>query len=253
MPPESFEPTFAILLYIALVYVLSGVVKGVLGIGLPLVSIPLLAGTVGPITAMSLLAVPTVVINLWQTAQSGYMGGALKRFWAAYPLLIGGVIVGVAFLTSLDGKAVFVLVGAVVILIALAQLLPFNLTIPHRSERWATPAIGIVSGLLGGISSFLGPLMAMYLMALRVTKDQFVGAIALFYLIASIPFFLGLAANGLFGWTELWASCGATVMIWLGVLLGQRLRALASGELFRRLVLGLLVVVGANMVRKGLM
>ena len=170
MPPESFEPTFAILLYIALVYVLSGVVKGVLGIGLPLVSIPLLAGTVGPITAMSLLAVPTVVINLWQTAQSGYMGGALKRFWAAYPLLIGGVIVGVAFLTSLDSKAVFVLVGAVVILIALAQLLPFNLTIPHRSERWATPAIGIVSGLLGGISSFLGPLMAMYLMALRVTK-----------------------------------------------------------------------------------
>jgi uncharacterized membrane protein YfcA len=248
----SFEPTFGILLYIALVYVASGVVKGVLGIGLPLVSLPLLAGVVGPITAMALLAVPTVVINFWQTAQSGYMTGALKRFWAAYPLLIGGVIIGVNFLTRLPQGRVFVLVGIIVILISAAQLLPFNMALPQRSERWATPAIGIVSGLLGGVSSFLGPLMAMYLIALRVTKDQFVGSIALFYLIAAIPFFVGLSVTGHFGWMEFWASCGATVMIWLGVLIGQWLRALASAELFRWLVLGLLIVVGADMIRKGL-
>ena len=42
-------------------------------------------------------------------------------------------------------------------------------------------------------------------------------------------------------------------MIWLGVLVGQRLRARASSDLFRKLVLGLLVVIGANMIRKGMM
>jgi len=42
-------------------------------------------------------------------------------------------------------------------------------------------------------------------------------------------------------------------MIWLGVLVGQKLRARASGVLFRRLVLGMLIVIGANMIRKGLM
>ena len=252
MPFETFEPTVGIMLYITAVFLATGVVKGVLGIGMPLISIPLLAGTVGPIGAMALLAVPTVAINLWQTAQSGYMLGALKRFRAAYPLLIGGVVLGLFFLTRLDRGALFVLIGSLVILIALSQMLPFNLTIPQRWERWCTPLVGVVSGLLGGVSSFLGPLMAMYLVALRVTKDQFVGAIALFYLIAAIPFYLGLGVSGHFGWTELVASAGAAVLIWLGVLAGQVLRARASAELFRKLVLVLLVIIGANMVRKGL-
>jgi len=253
MSIDSFEPTFGILVYIAAVYVATGVVKGVLGIGLPLISIPLLASTVGPITAMALLAVPTIVINLWQTVQSGYMIGALKRFRVAYPLSIAGVLVGVSFLTRLDGRALFVLVGVVVILIAVMQLLPFNLTIPQRWERWATPLVGAASGLIGGVSNFLGPFMAMYLVGLRVTSDQFVGAIALFYLIAAIPFYGGLAATGHFGWAELAGSTVAAVLIWLGVLVGQQLRARASAELFRRLVLVVLIVIGVNMIRKGLM
>ena len=253
MPFETFEPTVGIMLYITAVFLATGVVKGVLGIGMPLISIPLLAGTVGPIGAMALLAVPTVAINLWQTAQSGYMLGALKRFRAAYPLLIGGVVLGLFFLTRLDRGALFVLIGSLVILIALSQMLPFNLTIPQRWERWCTPLVGVVSGLLGGVSSFLGPLMAMYLVALRVTKDQFVGAIALFYLIAAIPFYLGLGVSGHFGWIEFFASTAAAFLIWLGVLAGQVLRARASAELFRKLVLVLLAIIGANMVRKGLM
>ncbi len=249
---ETFEPTVGILVYVAAVFLATGVVKGVLGIGMPLIAIPLLAGTVGPIGAMALMAVPTVAINLWQTAQSGYMLGALKRFRAAYPLLVGGVVLGLFFLTRLDRGALFVLIGSLVVLIALSQLLPFNLAVPKHWERWCTPLVGIVSGLLGGVSSFLGPLMAMYLIALRVTKDEFVGAIALFYLIAAIPFYFGLGVGGHFGWTEFLASTAAAFLIWLGVLVGQVLRARAPAELFRRLVLILLMIIGANMVRKGL-
>ena len=250
----SFEPTVGTMLYIAAVYLLAGVVKGVLGIGMPLITIPMLAATVGPITAMALLAVPTFAINLFQTAQSGYMLGALRRFWVAYPLLIIGVVVAVSLLlTRLDRDALMILVGAVVMLIAVSQLLPFMVTIPRQAERWCTPVVGIVSGLIGGVTSFLGPLMVMYLVALRVEKDQFVGAIALFYMIAAIPFYAGLALNGYLDWPVFWASCAAALMIWFGVLIGQKLRARTSGNLFRKLVLGLLIVIGANMIRKGLM
>lgn len=250
----SFELSVENVLYIAAVYLLAGVVKGVLGIGMPLITIPMLAATVGPITAMALLAVPTFAINLVQTAQSGYMAGAFKRFWTAFPLLIIGVIVSVSLLlTKLDRGALMILVGAIVILIAVSQLMSFTFSIPRRAERWCTPLVGIVSGLVGGVTNFLGPLMVMYLVALRVEKDQFVGAIALFYMIASIPFYIGLGVHGYFGWAEFWASCGAAIMIWLGVLIGQRLRARASSDLFRKLVLGLLIVIGANMIRKGMM
>lgn len=249
----NFEPTVGIILYIAAVYFATGVVKGVLGIGLPLITIPMLAGTLGPITAMALLAVPTFAVNFAQTAQSGYMAGAFRRFWPAYPLVVLSVIASVfLLLTRLDREALMILVGVVVILVALTQLMPVTFTIPHRAERWCTPLFGVASGIIGGVTGFLGPLMVMYLVALRVDKDQFVGAIALFYMIAALPFFVGLWANGYFGWFEFWASCGAATLIWLGVLVGQRVRARASSELFRKLVLGLLIVIGANMIRKAL-
>lgn len=249
-----FELSLENVLYIAAVYLLAGLVKGVLGIGLPLITIPMLATTVGPITAMALLAVPTFAVNLVQAAQSGYMAGAFRRFWTAFPLVIIGVTISVSLLlTKLDRGPLMILVGVVVVLIALSQLVSFTVSIPQRAERWYTPLVGIVSGLLGGATSFLGPLMVMYLIALRVEKDQFIGAIALFYMIAGIPFYIGLGLNGYFGWAEFWASCGAAVMIWLGVLVGQRLRARASSELFRKLILGLLVIIGVNMIRKGMM
>ena len=250
----SFEPSVENIVYIAAVFLLAGVVKGVLGIGLPLITIPMLATTIGPITAMALLAVPTFAINLVQTVQSGYMGDAFRRFWTAFPLAIIGVIISVSLLlTTLDRGALMILVGVVVVLIAVSQLMSFTFNIPQRAERWCTPLVGLASGLLGGVTSFLGPLMVMYLVALRVEKDQFVGAIALFYMIAGVPFYIGLGMNGYFGWMVFWASCGATIMIWLGVLVGQRLRARASSDLFRKLVLGLLIVIGANMIRKGMM
>src|SRR3546814_11725442 len=123
---------------------------------MPLIAIPLLAGTVGPIAAMSLMAVPTIAINLWQTAQSGYMFGALKRFPAAYPLLIGGVILGLFFLTRLARGALFCLIGVIVFLIALPPMLTFNLAIPPRLERGSRPRCSSVSYLSGGVSSGLG-------------------------------------------------------------------------------------------------
>lgn len=248
----SFEPTLETLLYVALVYVLTGAVKGVLGIGLPLVSLPLLAGTLGPVTAMAYMVVPTIAVNLWQAVQSGYLVEALKRFWAAYPLAILGVAVGVSFLTRMDAGTLTAVVGVLVIFVSVSQLFPMRLSVPHGFESWLTPIVGLSSGVLGGLSSFLGPFMVIYLVALRVTKDQFVGAIALFYLIAGIPFFGGLALSGNLGVEELIGSTAASVMILIGVVGGQWVRKKVSPELFRKAVLIMLILIGANMIRKGL-
>lgn len=254
MTDLPFEPTVGTVLYIAVVFLLAGVVKGVLGIGMPLVTVPMLATLVGPITSMALLAVPTFAVNLAQAAQSGYMRVALKRFWSAFVLAVVGVVIAVSMLlTKMDRNVLLIVVGTVVVLIAVIQFMPFAIVIPARAERWSTPLVGIFSGLLGGVTSFLGPPMVMYLVALRIDKDQFVGTIALFYMVAAVPFYVGLGVNGYLGWFEFWASCGAALMIWLGVLIGQKLRARASGDLFRKLVLGMLIVIGGNMIRKGLM
>ena len=57
-----FEP---LLLLIAATFLLAGFVKGVIGLGLPTVSMGLLAVTMQPLLAI--VIVPDVVTNIWQT------------------------------------------------------------------------------------------------------------------------------------------------------------------------------------------
>src|SRR3981081_357896 len=49
-------------------FLLAGTVKGVLGLGLPTVSIGLLSLVMPPVQAAAILLVPSTVTNLWQLA-----------------------------------------------------------------------------------------------------------------------------------------------------------------------------------------
>lgn len=51
---------------LVVVFVLAGVVKGVTGMGLPTVAMGLLGSTLSPVSAASMLFIPTFVTNAWQ-------------------------------------------------------------------------------------------------------------------------------------------------------------------------------------------
>jgi uncharacterized membrane protein YfcA len=79
----SFEP---FLLVIAAIFMLAGFVKGVIGLGLPTVSMGLLAATMAPAQALAIVVVPAIVTNIWQTFVGPYLRDILRRLW---PLLLG--------------------------------------------------------------------------------------------------------------------------------------------------------------------
>src|SRR5262245_4778929 len=53
-------------LFVAAVFALAGLVKGVIGMGLPTVSMGLLAVVMSPLEAAALLVLPSFLTNLWQ-------------------------------------------------------------------------------------------------------------------------------------------------------------------------------------------
>src|SRR6202012_5565553 len=81
-----FQP---LLLLIAAAFLAAGFVKGALGLGLPTVSMGLLAVTMPPAQALAIVIVPAIVTNIWQTFVGPYLRDILRRLW---PLLIGTVI-----------------------------------------------------------------------------------------------------------------------------------------------------------------
>src|SRR3981189_3833779 len=78
-----------LLLLIAAGFLLAGFVKGVVGLGLPTVSMGLLAVTIQPSHALAIVSVPAIVTNIWQTFVGPYLRDIMRRLW---PLMAGTVI-----------------------------------------------------------------------------------------------------------------------------------------------------------------
>src|SRR5258708_26246041 len=78
-----------LLFFIAAALLLAGFVKGVVGLGLPTVSIGLLAVAMQPSRAIAIVIVPAIVTNIWQTFAGPHLRDIIRRLW---PLMAGTVI-----------------------------------------------------------------------------------------------------------------------------------------------------------------
>ena len=239
-----------VLLWCAVVLFSAGAVKGILGIGLPVVAIPLLALVMPVPQAVALMPIPIVISNIWQAFHGGYFLPAWRRFWPLILGLVVGTVIGVKLLASVDPRALYIVIGVVVMVFALTSFFSPRLRLPAHGERWLGLAIGLASGVIGGMSTIYGPALIMFLIALRLPKDEFVGTIATFYLSAAVPLTLALGAFGVMGTRELIASTLATLPLFLGMLSGQVLRTRLNQEAFRKGLLAMLLVAGLVLIKR---
>ncbi|MBM0207112.1 hypothetical protein JNW90_32035 [Micromonospora sp. STR1s_5] len=67
---------------IVLAFLLAGLVKGVIGLGLPTVAIGVLSLAMSPAQAAALLVVPSLVTNIWQLAAGSRLLPLTARLWS---------------------------------------------------------------------------------------------------------------------------------------------------------------------------
>ncbi len=241
-----------LLAWCALALFLGGAIKGTLGVGIPLVAVPLLALAMPVPFAVALMPVPILLANVWQAFYGGHFLGAVRRFWALILALVIGTVIGAQILASVDPRTLYAVVGGIVVVFSLTGYFQEALRLPPRGERALAPVVGTVSGLLGGLSTMFGPPLIMFLIALRLPKDEFVGAIAVLYLCGIVVFTLALGVLEVMGSRELLHSALASAPVFLGVLAGQLLRARLDQDIFRKGLLVTLLVTGAALVRRAI-
>jgi uncharacterized membrane protein YfcA len=121
---------------VALTFFLAGTVKGVIGLGLPTVSLALLTVTIGLQPAMALLLVPSFVTNVWQALTGGNGRVVLARTW---PFLLAATItvwIGAGALTRVNVSLLSALLGVLLVLYSLISLNRPHVSIPKRAEAW---------------------------------------------------------------------------------------------------------------------
>ncbi len=229
----------------------AGAVKGVVGVGLPMISVPIITSITGnPALAIALASVPILLSNGWQAVQGGRLAECTRRFWPLLLALIGGSTIGVQVLVSINPGIVARILGVVLVAFIVVQFFPARLSIPSSAERGVGIAVGFVSGILGGLSSLFGPLLVMFMVALRAPKDLFVSAVALFFFTGTVPLFFGLMAHGILRTDEFIAAVVSCLPVMLGLALGRSVRNLISQSVFEKVLYAVLVLIGLNLIRR---
>ncbi len=227
----------------------GGFIKGALGVGTPLLTVPMMAQVLPPQMAIAIMAIPVVVANLWQFAQTERSSAVVAKFWPTFVAILIGTWVGVKILSVIDEKTLLILVGVAVIAFALLQGSRFRLHLPERMVKPAGLLFGGASGLIGGVSSFFGPMLITYLISIRgLAKNQFVNTISFLYVSAVLPWAVTLYLYGILDDQLLLYSAFATLPVTLGLLVGQRIRGHISEARFQYLIIGILVISGMSML-----
>jgi len=239
-------PPLPAILYSILALFAGGLFKGVAGIGLPLVGVPLLTVALSLKQAVATLVMPLIFSNLFQSFEGGQFRPVLRRFWPVHLTLFATIVLSTRMLVAVPEQYLFGVIGAALIVIpGTAHLFP-SIRLGERQERWLGPLTGIVSGLVGGVSSYYGPVLLLYVMWLRLPKAIFVVAISQMYTVGSIGLALGLLAFGVATPAELGVSALACAPVFGGLLLGQRVRLRLSERRFSLLILATYLITGAS-------
>jgi hypothetical protein len=238
---------------LVVVFVFGGVVKGVTGVGLPLVLVPLAAQFIPVPEAVALVSVPMVATNMTQAAEGGHTLAAAGRIWPILVLLVVGTVIGVHLLVTIDRHVLNLILGLAFLGLAGLLVVMPRLRLSPAVARWGGPAVGLGAGILGGMSAMFGPPMIAYLVGLGTEPDSFVKQMAIFAFTAAVTMLLALGGSGAFSGFDLAVSAGAIVPIQLGMPLGRWLRRRIPPGAFRALVLIVLAVSGIDLLRRALL
>jgi uncharacterized membrane protein YfcA len=244
-------PTAALVALFA-VFVFGGVVKGVTGVGLPLVLVPLATQFVQVPIAVALVSVSMVATNIVQSAEGGHTAKAVRYLLPIIMPLAVGAVVGTHLLISIDRQRLNLVVGISFLLLALLLLCLPRLRITHRTARLSGPVVGFGAGVLGGMSAIFGPPMIAFMVSTGVDPDTFVKHMAILALTAATTMLLVLGGSGAMSGGDFLMSAAALIPIQLGMPLGRWLRNRIKPNWFRLLVLVVLAASGLDMLRRAL-
>ncbi|MCC7272935.1 MAG: sulfite exporter TauE/SafE family protein [Alphaproteobacteria bacterium] len=245
----------AILAAVAAAFVLAGLVKGVVGFGLPTVAMGLLGLVVAPAHAAALLIVPSLVTNAWQLAAGGPLRPLLRRLW---PMLAAialgtwlGAWAGIGLLAPAHAARASAALGVALALYAVVALAGTPRRASPRMEAATGPLVGLATGLVCAATGVSVMPSAPWLQALGLQRDALVQAMGLSFTVSTLALAATLAGGSL-DLVAATVSSAALVPAAAGMMLGQRLRRRISPAVFRRALLLALLALGLWLAGRGL-
>jgi len=230
---------------VGLIIFLGAFTQSLTGFGSALVAMaflpPLLGLTVAaPLVAATALGLETLMLFRYRESLK------VDSIWRVLAASLAGVPLGIYYLGRINEDIALFILGIIIAGYAIYALFGFRLpALTHPAWAWGT---GLLSGMLGAAYNTSGPPVVIYGNCRGWNSGEFRSNLSGFFVINSVMvttshFFSGNYTRETTGF--FWLAIPAML---LGFLAGQALDRWISPELFRKMVLVLLVVLGTRLL-----
>src|ERR1700688_326811 len=222
-----------LLLLIAASFLLAGFIKGAIGLGLPRVSLGLLAVSMPPARALAIVIVPAIVTNIWQTFGGPYLRDILRRLW---PLLIGtaaGIWLNGGALTGPYARYTAIALGLLLAINAIISLSKFSFSVAPQNEKWVGGIVGVGTGMISAASGVQVIPSVPYLQAIGMEKEELIQALRVFFTVATLALGFHLTSEGLLRSAPAAPAARAMVCSFAAMFVGQAVRTRLRPDIFR--------------------
>jgi len=226
--------------------------KGATGMGFPLIATPILTLLLDIRSAVVVLIVPSMLMDITQISRGVFPYHLLKRFFAFVVLGAIGAYVGTGFLVTLPLWVLNLGLGVMVLVFIAINVLQPELRISPRAEKCLSPLIGFAAGFLNGMTNVSGPLLAMYFYSLKLHKTEFIKAVATIFFILKCGQIIALSSWNQFSWPLFQLSLLLVVILCAGFYAGLKTQDWINQRAFNRGLLAVLFVIGATLVWRAL-
>jgi uncharacterized membrane protein YfcA len=162
------------------------------------------------------------------------------------------VVAGYFALGRIDDRQTRWLIGTIVLGLVGLHLYRRRTAVSEEPERgaWFAPTIGILAGFTTLVANAAGPLMVIYLLAMRLPKLDFMGTGAVFFLLLNwfkVPFMVQL---GLINGASVHLNLLLAPVVIVGAWFGRKILHRIDQRLFENLALGLSVIAALELMFK---
>jgi uncharacterized protein len=197
-----------------------------------------------------------ILITADVVAVSSYHRHAMwSHLWRLFPWAVVGIIIGFLALGRIDNQQVEKLIGAILVVLVVIQYWRGRANQTTESEVvrvpqnvWFVAAVGIVAGFTTMVANAAGPIMILYLLAMRLPKMEFIGTSAWYFFILNlfkVPFSYQL---GLINTSSIPLDLLVAPLAIVGALFGRRIIKHIDQKLFETLALSLTFIAALRLL-----
>ena len=174
-----------------------------------------------------------------------------RHVWRLMPWTAAGVVLGYFAMGRINEHQARLLIGTIVLTLVTLHVLRRWRAGPNEEAEhgwWFAPAIGVLAGFTTLVANAAGPLMVIYLLAMRLPKLEYMGTGAVFFMLMNwfkVPFMVNLGLINAESFTvNLWLA----PVVFAGALLGRVILRKMNQRLFENLALGLSAAAGLKLL-----